>query len=93
LRVIFMGTPEFAVPCLEQLVHNQYKVVAVYTKPDKPVGRGRSPMPSPVKKVALARGLPLPLVKFYRSPFWTSPARGVSIFMLPCCPGLEAPRR
>ena len=59
MRIIFMGTPEFAVPCLEQLVHNQYKVVAVYTKPDKPVGRGRSSIPSPVKKVALARELPV----------------------------------
>lgn len=42
LRVIFMGTPEFAISPLEHLILNQYQVVAVYTQPDKPAGRGRS---------------------------------------------------
>ncbi|MBI4186673.1 MAG: methionyl-tRNA formyltransferase [Chloroflexi bacterium] len=55
-----MGTPEFAVPPLEQLIKSgQFKVVAVYSRPDKPAGRGRLPLPSPVKRAALARGLPV----------------------------------
>jgi len=57
LRVVFMGTPEFAVPPLEQLVLNHYQVVAVYTPPDRPAGRGRSLLPPPVKKAALTLGL------------------------------------
>ena len=59
MRVIFMGTPEFAVPCLEQLILNQYQVVAVYTQPDKPVGRGRFLASSPVKRAALTWKLPV----------------------------------
>ncbi|MDP6448965.1 MAG: methionyl-tRNA formyltransferase [Dehalococcoidales bacterium] len=57
MRVLFMGTPEFAVPPLEYLCLNHYQVIAVYTQPDRPAGRGRSLSPSPVKKAALARGL------------------------------------
>ncbi len=57
MRVVFMGTPEFSVPALEQLVRSEYEVVAVYTQPDKPEGRGRVPAPSPVKRVALEQGL------------------------------------
>jgi len=53
LRIVYMGTPEFAVPPLEQLVHKQYPIVAVYTQPDKPAGRGRAPAPSPIKVAAL----------------------------------------
>ncbi len=59
LRIVFMGTSDFAVPPLEHLLLNQYQVVAVYTQPDKPVGRGRSVVYPPVKKVALAWGLPV----------------------------------
>ena len=59
MRVIFMGTPEFAVPSLERLVLNQYEVVAVYTQPDKPAGRGR-PLVSPsLKRAAIALELPV----------------------------------
>jgi methionyl-tRNA formyltransferase len=54
LRVIFMGSPEFAVPPLERLVLNQHQVVAVYTQPDRPAGRGRGLTPSPVKRTAAA---------------------------------------
>jgi len=59
LRVIFMGTPEFAVPCLERLIFNHYQVVAAYTQPDKPAGRGCSLVSSPVKRVALTWDLPV----------------------------------
>ncbi len=59
MRVIFMGTPEFAVAPLEHLILNQYQVVAVYTQPDSQAGRGRSLVSSPLKRAALARGLPV----------------------------------
>jgi methionyl-tRNA formyltransferase len=57
-RLVFMGTPEFAVPVLEALV-GQYQVVAVVTQPDRVAGRGRKVKSSPVKKTALAHELPL----------------------------------
>ncbi|MBU2536123.1 MAG: methionyl-tRNA formyltransferase [Chloroflexi bacterium] len=59
LRVLFMGTPEFAIPPLEKLVHEHCRVVAVYTQPDKPGGRGRSLLISPVKMAALSMDLPV----------------------------------
>ena len=52
-----MGTPEFAVPSLEALLSNAYDVAAVYTQPDREAGRGRQVSSSPVKEMALARGL------------------------------------
>lgn len=57
MRIVFMGTPEFSVPALAMLVESGHSVVAVYTQPDKPEGRGRQPAPSHVKKAALAHGL------------------------------------
>jgi methionyl-tRNA formyltransferase len=60
LRIIFMGTPEFAVSTLKALVENDYNVVAVVTQPDKPVGRHGSVLhPSEVKQYALSNGLPV----------------------------------
>jgi methionyl-tRNA formyltransferase len=59
LRILFMGTPEFAVTPLEHLVSGQYQVVAVYTQPDRPAGRGRYLVSSPVKKAALKWKLPV----------------------------------
>ena len=60
LRIVFMGTPEFAVETLQALVENEYNVVAVVTQPDKPVGRHQTEMqPSEVKKYAVAHGLPV----------------------------------
>ena len=53
MRIVFMGTPEFAVPSLEGLIGNGYEVVAVYTQPDRAAGRGRVMEESPVKKAAL----------------------------------------
>jgi methionyl-tRNA formyltransferase len=54
-----MGTPDFAVPCLEHLVLNGHEVVAVYTQTDKPAGRGRAPVSSAVKKAAQALKIPV----------------------------------
>lgn len=59
MRVVFMGSPEFAVPSLERLILNQYQVVAVYTQPDKTAGRGRSLVSSPVKRAAMNWELPV----------------------------------
>jgi len=57
LRIIYMGTPEFAVPALEILVQNNWDVVGVITAPDKPKGRGQKLISSPVKEAALKHGL------------------------------------
>ena len=60
LRIVFMGTPEFAVETLRALVEHHYNVVAVVTQPDKPVGRHQTEMqPSAVKQYALEKGLPV----------------------------------
>jgi methionyl-tRNA formyltransferase len=59
LRIIFMGTPEFAVPSLEILVANKFKVVAVITAPDKPQGRGQKFSYSPVKDCAVKYSIPV----------------------------------
>ena len=60
LRIVFMGTPEFAVATLKALVENGYNVVAVVTQPDKPVGRHQNELqPSEVKKYAVAQGIPV----------------------------------
>lgn len=59
LRIIFMGTPEFAVPSLEILVENEFNVVAVITAPDKPQGRGQKITYSPVKEAALKHNIPV----------------------------------
>ena len=57
LRIIFAGTPDFSVPALQALLASEHEVIAVYTQPDRPAGRGREPRPSPVKQLALAHGL------------------------------------
>ena len=57
-RIVFMGTPEFAVPVLQALVEH-YNVVAVYTRADKPSGRGKQVVVSPVKHFALQHNLPV----------------------------------
>lgn len=59
MRIVFMGTPDFAVESLRQLVENQYNVVGVVTMPDKPAGRGYKVHFSPVKEYATAKNLPL----------------------------------
>lgn len=59
MRIAFLGTPQFALPTLGQLVHSQYEIIAVYTQPDKPAGRGQALVYSPVKRAALGYGLPV----------------------------------
>ncbi|MCC7174373.1 MAG: methionyl-tRNA formyltransferase [Bryobacterales bacterium] len=57
MRLVFLGTPEFAVPTLERILEAGHDVAAVYTQPDRPKGRGREPAPPPVKVAALSRAL------------------------------------
>lgn len=59
MRIIFMGTPEFAVPSLKALVDAGYEVVGVFTQPDKPKGRGNKMTPPPVKVYAQTQGIPV----------------------------------
>ncbi len=59
MNVIFMGTPEFAVPCLTVLLRDGHTVTSVFTQPDKPVGRKQTLTAPPVKEAALARGIPV----------------------------------
>lgn len=59
MRIVFMGTPEFAVPSLDVLVKNNYDVVMVVTQPDRPKGRGHRVCFAPVKEYALKKGIPV----------------------------------
>ncbi len=59
LSIVFAGTPEFSVPALEALVASRHRVVAVYTQPDRPAGRGQQLATSAVKQCALRHGLPV----------------------------------
>ncbi|TWI14447.1 methionyl-tRNA formyltransferase [Aerolutibacter ruishenii] len=66
MRIVFAGTPDFAVPCLRAAAQRG-EVVAVYTQPDRPAGRGRELTPSPVKREALLRGIPVLQPENFRS--------------------------
>lgn len=59
MRIVFMGTPDFAVPSLQALLDAGHEIAAVYTQPDKPVGRRQLLTPPPVKELALHCGLPV----------------------------------
>ena len=59
LRIVYMGTPDFAVLPLKYLVENNYEVVAVVTNLDKPIGRKQILTPPPVKSFALERNIPV----------------------------------
>jgi methionyl-tRNA formyltransferase len=59
VRIVFLGTSEFALPALRRLVESEYEIAGVYTQPDRPAGRGRHDRPSPVKEMALQYGLPV----------------------------------
>ena len=59
MRIVFMGTPEFAVPSLKALIREGYEIAGVFTQPDRPKGRGNRMLPSPVKQAALESGIPV----------------------------------
>ena len=57
MRLVFMGTPDFAVPCLEALINAGHEIAAVYSQPDKPIGRKQITEPTPVKQCAQKHGI------------------------------------
>ncbi|MBE9501983.1 MAG: methionyl-tRNA formyltransferase [Chloroflexi bacterium] len=57
MRIVFMGAADFSVPTLEWLIGSEHELIAIYTQPDRPAGRGRAPSPLVVKEVALEHGL------------------------------------
>ncbi len=59
MKILFMGTPDFAVPCLEALIQSGHEVCGAVTQPDKPKGRGHKLQPPPVKETALAHNIPV----------------------------------
>ncbi len=58
-KIVFMGTPDFSVPVLRQLIQDGYEVIAVVTQPDRPVGRKKTLTPPPVKREAIIQGIPV----------------------------------
>jgi methionyl-tRNA formyltransferase len=68
LSIIFAGTPAFAVPTLEALIRSEHRILAVYTQPDKPAGRGQKLTASPVKNLALEHHLPIMQPRTLRDP-------------------------
>ena len=85
MKTVFMGTPDFAVPPLKALVEAGYEVAAVVTQPDKPKGRGKTLMPTPVKEEALMHEIPVYQPKrgnqsgyHYRSCIWPDHSKGNS---------------
>ena len=59
MRIVFAGTPDFAVPILQSLLNSKHSVVGVYSQPDRPAGRGRKLVPGPVKQLALQHAVPV----------------------------------
>lgn len=59
MRIVFMGSPEFALPTLQALIDSEHTIVGVFTQPDKPIGRGRKLAQPPVKALAESHGLPV----------------------------------
>ncbi len=68
MKIVFAGTPEFAVPCLKVLLDSQHTLVAVYTQPDRPAGRGRKLRSSPVKMVSEQAGITVKQPQSLRTP-------------------------
>lgn len=93
MRLVFAGTPEFAVPTLRALIQGGAEVVAVYTQPDRPAGRGRKLTASPVKETALAHGLPVHQPETLRGPEAAAELRALDPdLMLVVAYGLLLPR-
>ncbi len=79
LRLAFFGTPDAAVPSLERLADAGHDIALVITQPDRPKGRGYEPAPSPVKRAALARGLPVSEPLKIRQPEFIDTLRGLGL--------------
>ncbi|WP_129596348.1 methionyl-tRNA formyltransferase [Anaerophilus nitritogenes] len=59
MKIIFMGTPDFSVPCLKQIIEDGHEVIGVFTQPDRPKGRGKKFTPPPVKEIATQYNIPV----------------------------------
>jgi methionyl-tRNA formyltransferase len=68
MKIVFMASPEYAISTLEALIQNKHEIVAVYTRMDKPAGRGRPPVSTPVKDAALSLNLPVVQVPGFKNP-------------------------
>ena len=77
LRIVFFGTPEFAVPTLQALQNSRHPVVGVVTQPDRARGRGQKSTPAPVKQLALQLGLPILQPERLRAPEFVSALEGL----------------
>jgi methionyl-tRNA formyltransferase len=94
LKIIFAGTPDFSIPPLESLIASEHRVVAVYTQPDRPAGRGRKLTASPVKQLAQAQGLPVYQPKNFKQEEALQELEGHSAdLMVVVAYGLILPRR
>ena len=101
LRIVYMGTPDFAVSPLAKLVEEGYNVVGVVTMPDKPSGRGLHVQQSAVKRYALQAGLPVYQPEKLRDPAFVETFRSmkpdlgivIAFRMLRCCRSTGAPPR
>lgn len=78
MKMVFMGTPEFAIPTLEKLFHSTHQILAVVTQPDRPKGRGRELAQSPVKQFARNAGLPVLQPERVNTPEFTDILRGLN---------------
>lgn len=78
MRVLFMGTSDFAVPSLEKLITHNYEIIAVVTQPDRPSGRGRKLTPSPIKSTALEHNLSIFQPEKVRDPEFVRTLRQLS---------------
>lgn len=79
MRILFMGTSEFAIPALEQLVTHNYDIIGVVTQPDRPSGRGKRLSPSPIKRIASANNLKIYQPEKVRDPEFVKRLNGLSL--------------
>ncbi len=101
MALVFMGTPQFALPSLRALVEAGYQIAAVYTRPDRPAGRGLRPRPPPVKELAQELGLPVRQPESLRRPEAIAELRALAPEVIVVCaygqilrrPVLEVPPR
>lgn len=78
MRIVFAGTPDFAVPPLKALIASNHEVIAAYTQPDRPQGRGRKVIPTPVKHVAADAGIPVYQPQSFKLPGAVEALRALS---------------
>jgi methionyl-tRNA formyltransferase len=78
MRIVFFGTPSFAIPSLTGLIQSQHKVISVVTQPDKRKGRHRLLTPSPVKELALSKGIQILQPEKIRDPLFLEELSGIN---------------